>query len=194
MSNEAPLPISIQMAENIKKQGFLAVPVQTINEEAETSRYFGGSFLEFVETAKALGEKCIFIETLYLEDEDFFYDSGLDDYDEDDDYEECDSEQEPSSDKETAPMWLDPEDLDGMDLSLLKPELENYDKRLGEECGVRLTLPGPDHIVVDIFTDWYDKFANLVDEASEEIEADPKAALKKMQEAYARENAEDEHS
>ena len=70
-----------------------------------------------------------------------------------------------------------------MDLTLLKPELEKYDERVGDECGVRLTIPGADHLQVEIFTDWYDDFAGLVDEASDEIELDPKAALKKMQEA-----------
>ena len=48
-----------------------------------------------------------------------------------------------------------------------------------------MTLPGPDHLQVEIYTEWYDEFASLVEEASEEIELDPKAALKKMQEAYA---------
>ena len=80
-----------------------------------------------------------------------------------------------------------------MDLALLKPKLDDYNERIGDECGVRLTLPGPDHVQVEIFTDWYNDFATLVDEASEEIELDPKAALKKMQDAYAKENAEEEN-
>ena len=75
-----------------------------------------------------------------------------------------------------------------MDLALLKPELDNYNERIGDECGVRLTLPGPDHLQLEIYTEWYDEFASLVEEASEEIELDPKAALKKMQKAYADED------
>ena len=62
-------------------------------------------------------------------------------------------------------------------------ELDKYNERVGDECGVRLTLPGPDHLQVEIFTDWYNDFASLVDDASEEIELDPKAALEKMQKA-----------
>lgn len=190
--------VTDEIFENLKKFGFLPVPVQEINPDAETVRYFGGTFAEFVEVAKALGSKCVFVETLYLEDEEFYYDSG----EESDDECSCscckdeDGEivEDKSEDGKEAPIWLDPEDLDGMDLALLKPELDKYDERIGDECGVRLTLPGTDHLQVEIFTDWYNDFATLVDEASEEIELDPKAALKKMQEAFARENAEEEQS
>ncbi len=188
--------VTDEIFENLKKFGFLPVPVQEINSDAETVRYFGGTFQEFVEVAKALGSKCVFVETLYLEDDEFYYDSG----------EECDDDscccsckdegetvEDKSEDGKEAPVWLDPEDLDGMDLALLKPKLDDYNERIGDECGVRLTLPGPDHVQVEIFTDWYNDFATLVDEASEEIELAPKAALKKMQEAFAKENAEDEN-
>jgi hypothetical protein len=89
-------------------------------------------------------------------------------------------------------VWIDPEDLDGMDLSLLRPEIADFDKYIGDECGVRLTIPGVDHLEVEVFTDWYDKFAELVDDASESIEIDPAAALKEMQDAYAKEKAEEE--
>ena len=81
-------------------------------------------------------------------------------------------------------MWLEPEDLDGLDLSLLKPEIAKYVERVGESCGVRLTVPGVDHLEIEIFADWYDKFAELVDEASEIIEEDPVGALEEMQAAF----------
>ena len=183
--------VTDEIFNNLKQFGFLPVPVQEINPEAETVRYFGGTFQEFVDVAKALGSKCVFVETLYLEDEEFYYDSGIED-----DEEccgnccgncscECDeSDKDAEADKaEELPIWLDPKDMEGMDLSLLKPELDKYNERVGDECGVRLTLPGPDHLHVEIFTDWYNDFASLVDDASEEIELDPKAALGKMQKA-----------
>ncbi|MDD7299473.1 MULTISPECIES: hypothetical protein [Fibrobacter] len=183
--------VTDEIFNNLKQFGFLPVPVQEINPEAETVRYFGGTFQEFVDVAKALGSKCVFVETLYLEDEEFYYDSGIED-----DEEccgnccgncscECDeSDKDAEADKaEELPIWLDPKDMEGMDLSLLKPELDKYNERVGDECGVRLTLPGPDHLQVEIFTDWYNDFASLVDDASEEIELDPKAALEKMQKA-----------
>lgn len=183
--------VTDEIFNNLKQFGFLPVPVQEINPEAETVRYFGGTFQEFVDVAKALGSKCVFVETLYLEDEEFYYDSGIED-----DEEccgnccgncscECDeSDKDAEADKaEDLPIWLDPKDMEGMDLSLLKPELDKYNERVGDECGVRLTLPGPDHLQVEIFTDWYNDFASLVDDASEEIELYPKAALEKMQKA-----------
>lgn len=190
--------VTDEIFENLKKHGFSPIPVQELNSDAETVRYFGGNFPEFVEAAKVLGAKGIFVETLYLEDEEFYYDSGVED-DECECESECccskadDSEEKVEEDK-NAPIWLDPEDLDGMDLALLKPELDDYNERIGDECGVRLTVPGPDHLQVEIFSDWYNDFATLVDEASEEIELDPPAALKKMQDAYAKENAEEEQS
>ena len=53
--------------------------------------------------------------------------------------------------------------------------------RVGEACGVRLTVPGVDHLEVEIFADWYDEFAEMVDEASEAIEIDPNDALRQAQ-------------
>lgn len=224
------LSISEEVSANIKKFGFLPVPVQALNDEAEATRYFGGSFAEFVNAAKALGAKALFVEPLYLEEDEFFYDSGVEDDDDDCccgcdccdcdcdchcDDEKCDGKKKgkkdsckceakkgkgkkdkceckDAEDDEDAAVWLDPDDLDGMDLSLLKPGIDNYDKYIGEECGVRVTVPGPDHLEVEIFTEWYDKFATLVDEAEDEIEDDPAVALKKMQENYAKEQAEAE--
>ena len=177
--------VTDEIFDSLKKNGFLPIPVQEINSDAETVRYFGGDFAEFIEAAKALNAKAIFVETLYLEDDEFYYESGV----EDDDNGCCcckdngEVVEDKSEEGKEAPIWLDPEDLDGMDLTLLKPELEKYDERVGDECGVRLTIPGADHLQVEIFTAWYDDFAGLVDEASDEIELDPKAALKKMQEA-----------
>jgi len=67
------------VCDHIKKQKLLPIPVQTLNEEAETTRYFGGDLKEFLAAAKNLGAKGIFVETLYLEDDEFYYDSGMDD-------------------------------------------------------------------------------------------------------------------
>ncbi|MDR1760506.1 MAG: hypothetical protein LBR60_08290 [Fibrobacter sp.] len=219
--------ITEEISKNLKKHGFHPIPVQTL-AEAETSRYFGGSFDEFVEAAKALGAKGIFIETLYLEDDEFFYDSCSeeddecccgcqcgccdcdDDYDDDGEEGECTCEKdddgiaacscqaggsaesgdEESGDEESEEdaVWLDPEDLDGVDLALIRPEIEKFAERVGEECGVRLTIPGVDHVEVEIFTDWYDQFAALVDEASEMIELNTADALKEIQKNHPDEN------
>lgn len=192
--------ISEQITENLRNRGFVPVPVQVLNDETTPVRYFTGDFDAFLETAQALGAKAIFIETLELEDEEFYYDAGVEEEDEDfdccdDDCEcescDCEHEKAPESaetventedaaDEDDASLWLDPEDLDGMDLTLLNPELDQYLERIGEECGVRLSLPGPDRIEVEIFTDWYDKFAELIDTAIDEIETDPAAALEKI--------------
>src|SRR5574344_2695285 len=83
--------VSDEICENIQKHGFLPIPVQTLNEDAEASRYFAGTFEEFLEAAKALNAKGIFVETLYLEEDEFYYDSGIEeDDDEDDYYYDCD--------------------------------------------------------------------------------------------------------
>ena len=187
----------------IKKQKLLPIPVQTLNEEAEATRYFGGDLKEFLAAAKTLGAKGIFVETLYLEDDEFYYDSGIDD----EVYlamngadasctcgcgENCDCKKGKKSkktetvadDEKVDGVLLEPEDLDGLDLSLLRPEIATYLDRVGECCGVRLTVPGVDHIEVEIFADWYDDFAELVDEASEIIEEDPNGALEEVEAAF----------
>ena len=81
-------------------------------------------------------------------------------------------------------MYFEPEDLDGLDLTLLKPQMAKFLDRIGEACGARLTVPGVDHLEVEIFADWYDEFAELVDEASEAIEIDPTDALRQAQAVY----------
>ncbi|MCF0221057.1 MAG: hypothetical protein HUK19_02065 [Fibrobacter sp.] len=202
----------------LKQQKLLPIPVQALNEEFEATRYFGGDLKEFVAAAKTLGAKGIFVETLYLEDDEFYYDSGIDD----EEYlemngcgcgcccgdckcgcccgENCDCKCDEKADKKSKKntktakavkeeededgIWLEPEDLDGLDLTLLKPEMVKYMNRVGESCGVRLTVPGVDHLEIEIFADWYDDFAELVDEASEIIEEDPVGALEEMQAAY----------
>ena len=182
----------------IKKQKLLPIPVQTLNEEAEASRYFGGDLKEFLAAAKTLGAKGIFVETLYLEDDEFYYDSGIDD----EEYlamngadascacgcgENCECKKKDKKSKKAKDddkvdaVLLEPEDLDGLDLSLLRPGIAKFLDRVGECCGVRLTVPGVDHLEVEIFADWYDEFAELVDEASEIIEEDPNGALEQVE-------------
>ncbi len=186
------------VCEHIKKQKLLPIPVQTLNEEAEATRYFGGDLKEFLAAAKTLGAKGIFVETLYLEDDEFYYDSGIDD----EEYlamngdfnnecccgENCNCKKgdkkkskKAEEDDKVDGVLLEPEDLEGLDLSLLRPEIAKFLDRVGESCGVRLTVPGVDHLEVEIFADWYDEFAELVDEASEIIEEDPNGALEQVE-------------
>ena len=183
----------------LKKQKLSPIPVQALNEEAETTRYFGGDLKEFIAAAKTLGAKGIFVETLYLEDDEFYYDSGMDD----DEYMalygnenvECEccgenckcgkgKKKAKDDDSDVDGVWFEPEDLDGLDLTLLKPEMAKYLDRIGEACGVRLTVPGVDHLEVELFAEWYDEFAELVDEASEAIEIDPNDALAQAQSVF----------
>ena len=199
------------VCEHIKKQKLLPIPVQTLNEEVEATRYFGGDLKEFLAAAKTLGAKSIFVETLYLEDDEFYYDSGIDDEEylamNGDFNNECccgenckcgsagsptakkgdkkSKKAEPAADDDKVDgVLLEPEDLEGLDLSLLRPEIAKFLDRVGESCGVRLTVPGVDHLEVELFADWYDEFAELVDEASEIIEEDPNGALEEVEAAF----------
>ena len=186
------------VCDHIKKQKLLPIPVQTLNEEAEATRYFGGDLKEFLAAAKTLGAKSIFVETLYLEDDEFYYDSGIDDEEYlamngDFNNECCCGEnckckkgdkkkaKKAEDDDKVDGVLLEPEDLEGLDLSLLRPEIAKFLDRVGESCGVRLTVPGVDHLEVELFADWYDEFAELVDEASEIIEEDPNGALEQVE-------------
>ena len=189
----------------LKKQKLSPIPVQTLNEEAETTRYFGGDLKEFIAAAKTLGAKGIFVETLYLEDDEFYYDSGMDD----EEYmalygnenvecqcgEDCKcgasagsatgkKKKAKDDDSDVDAVYFEPEDLDGLDLTLLKPEMAKFLDRIGEACGVRLTVPGVDHLEDELFAEWYDEFAELVDEASEAIEIDPNDALAQAQAVF----------
>ena len=200
--------ISDEICDYLKKQKLSPIPVQTLNEDMETTRYFGGDLKEFIAAAKTLGAKGIFVETLYLEEDEFYYDSGMDDdeylaiYGNDDDCcngeckcGKCEGKKSKKNvkeddDSDVDGVWFEPEDLDGLDLTLLKPEMAKYLDRIGEACGARLTVPGVDHLEVEIFADWYDEFADLVDEASEAIEIDPTDTLKQAQAMFEAEEAE----
>jgi hypothetical protein len=190
--------ITDEICDYLKKQKLSPIPVQTLNEDAETTRYFGGDLKEFIAAAKLLGAKGIFVEELYLEDDEFYYDSGMDD----DEYMalygnenvECQcggdckckkgKKKAKDDDSDVDAVYFEPEDLDGLDLTLLKPQMAKYLDRIGEACGARLTVPGVDHLEVEIFADWYDEFAELVDEASEAIEIDPTDALRQAQSIF----------
>lgn len=199
--------ISDEICDYLKKQKLSPIPVQTLNEDMETTRYFGGDLKEFIAAAKTLGAKGIFVETLYLEEDEFYYDSGMDD----EEYmalygnDECNcdgeckcgkckdkksSKKAKDDDSDVDAVYFEPEDLDGLDLTLLKPQMAKYLDRVGEACGARLTVPGVDHLEVEIFADWYDDFAELVDEASEAIEIDPTDALRQAQAIFEAEEAE----
>ena len=200
--------ISEIICDYIKKQKLSPIPVQTLNEEAASTRYFGGDLKEFIAAAKTLGAKGIFVEELYLEDDEFYYDSGMDDeeymalYGNDDCC--CDGQSKcgkcegkkgkkakDDDDSDVDGVWFEPEDLDGLDLTLLKPQMAKYIDRIGECCGARLTVPGVDRLEVEIFADWYDKFAELVDEASEIIEEDPNGALEAIEAMFKAEEEAD---
>lgn len=200
--------ISEIICDYIKKQKLSPIPVQTLNEEAASTRYFGGDLKEFIAAAKTLGAKGIFVEELYLEDDEFYYDSGMDDeeymalYGNDDCC--CDGQSKcgkcegkkgkkakDDDDSDVDGVWFEPEDLDGLDLTLLKPQMAKYIDRIGECCGARLTVPGVDRLEVEIFADWYDKFAKLVDEASEIIEEDPNGALEAIEAMFKAEEEAD---
>ena len=190
--------ITDEICDYLKKQKLSPIPVQTLNEDAETTRYFGGDLKEFIAAAKLLGAKGVFVEELYLEDDEFYYDSGMDD----DEYMalygnenvECQcggdckckkgKKKAKDDDSDVDAVYFEPEDLDGLDLTLLKPQMAKYLDRIGEACGARLTVPGVDHLEVEIFADWYDEFAELVDEASEAIEIDPTDALRQAQSIF----------
>ena len=196
--------ISEIICDYIKKQKLSPIPVQTLNEEAASTRYFGGDLKEFIAAAKTLGAKGIFVEELYLEDDEFYYDSGMDDeeymalYGNDDCNCGCDckckdkkGKKAKDDDSDVDGVWFEPEDLDGLDLTLLKPQMAKYIDRIGECCGARLTVPGVDRLEVEIFADWYDKFAELVDEASEIIEDDPNGALEAIEAMFKAEEEAD---
>jgi hypothetical protein len=202
--------ISEIICDYIKKQKLSPIPVQTLNEEAASTRYFGGDLKEFIAAAKTLGAKGIFVEELYLEDDEFYYDSGMDDeeymalYGNNDCNCGCDCKCASASsatnkkgkkakddDSDVDGVWFEPEDLDGLDLTLLKPQMAKYIDRIGECCGARLTVPGVDRLEVEIFADWYDKFAELVDEASEIIEEDPNGALEAIEAMFKAEEEAD---
>ena len=138
--------ITDEICDYLKKQKLSPIPVQTLNEDAETTRYFGGDLKEFIAAAKLLGAKGIFVEELYLEDDEFYYDSGMDD----DEYMalygnenvECQcggdckckkgKKKAKDDDSDVDAVYFEPEDLDGLDLTLLKPQMAKYLDRIGE--------------------------------------------------------------
>ena len=146
--------ITDEICDYLKKQKLSPIPVQTLNEDAETTRYFGGDLKEFIAAAKLLGAKGVFVEELYLEDDEFYYDSGMDDeeymalYGNENVECQCGGDckckkgkkKAKDDDSDVDAVYFEPEDLDGLDLTLLKPQMAKYLDRIGEACGARLTV------------------------------------------------------
>lgn len=200
-----------EISDLLKNNMLVPIAVQTLNDDCETVRYFEGTEEEFIEAAKLLGAKSIFIEPMYLEEDEFYYDSGMDDdeymqtYGADcccrgcnceccdckcDSEKDCDKKESEECANNEDGVCIEPEDLDGIDLSILKPEIAKYLDKVDEICGVRLTVPGVDHLQFELWESWYEDFAELVDEASDIIEDDPAEALKKLQDKYKAEESE----
>ena len=203
-----------KVSEALKSAEILPIPVQTVTEN-DSVKYFAGTFQEFIDAAKSLGAESVFVEPIYLEEDDFFYDAGLDEEDsccdccncKCDCKCECDCEcenhdcekEDKCCCKEDSSCECDceedseiyPEDLDGLDLSLIEPEISEYEKYIGSECGVTLRVPGADGLELEIFTEWFDKFADLVESVSEKIEFETESVLKIIEEKAKSESEED---
>lgn len=193
MSSENKQSIIDEVSKNISEHGFLPIPVELLNDEMLATRYYTGDFAGFIQSAKALGAKAIFVEALYLESDEFFYESpySFDDFDEecddldefeDADEDDCEGCEDCDCKDNDDTLVVDESDFDGYDLSLIDKRIADYFEYLGEICGVRLTIPGVDNVQLGVFTDWYNEFSELVEEVCEFIELTPNEAYKQIEE------------
>lgn len=170
----------------INNAGLLAIPVNVLNELEAPSRLFLGKLSDFLTAAKTLEAKAVFVEALFLEEDEFTYQAETC-YDPDLEEllpaleHEADENAESEAEPEYSAIWVDAEDLDGFDLTMVDNRLAKYRDRIGQECGLRLALPGIDRLELEVYNEWYQKFAEIADKATERIESDPGAVLEKFQ-------------
>ena len=177
--SEEPKSISEEICDQIREVGFLPIPFRSIIDDETIPRYFTGELSDFFKAAKVLGAGGIFIETLYLEEDEFYYDSGFENEEDTEDEKQSDDD-EKAEESDDIENLVDPVDLNGVDLSLLHPEIADYQSRIGESCGVRLVIPGADNLETEIFADWYNEFIDFIDDASDQIETDPSGVIEKI--------------
>jgi hypothetical protein len=111
-----------------------------IEREDVRGMLFLGDTLGFIETAKVLGSRCVFLTSKVLQEADFSY--------------EDDSRRffSPGDSEDTGPV----------DLTALEPALLEYKKHVGQHCGFRMWVPAQNTTLEFVFPlPWWEPFSEL---------------------------------
>ncbi len=153
----------------LRERGFFPVLVETYDDETMPSRLVQGDLDTFLELAKVMNSPAIFVDILEFDEDEFLYGADMD-------HDEVEDPDEYEADEESL------EDLFGVDLALVDKQLDKFRKYVGEECGVRLALPGPDRLEFEMHPDWYEEFVELYNKTVEKLEEDPDSIREQLEE------------
>lgn len=131
----------------LRAQSVVPVALSSLGDEGSRSQLwdFDGSFDEFVQVAKELEVRAIFVVTFAFDENDFMYD--------------------PSDDEEDE---IIDEDGEPIDLTQLRPALARFRKHVGELVGYELVVSVGNDILVrfsNFGEEWYSQFSDLKDDA-----------------------------
>lgn len=141
-------------------EGLYPIPVnEGIDEQDATGLQFAGDTNGFIEAAKSLSIRCVFVATRKLTEDDFIYTGGPRRF--------------------NAPRHGIEEKK--VKLVAIRPDFDEYKKHIGSDCGHRLWI-GVDRTQLEHFIrfPWWDRFAKLREETIEIIEDEQENAWAKQ--------------
>jgi hypothetical protein len=128
-----------------------------IDRDSVRGLSFVGNLEGFIQAAKALATRCVFIASRTLQESDFLYHGD-------------DTNREQLS---FAVADISEQEANGaitVDLRAVEPSLNDYKDRLGSECGYRLALHSPTvRLEYILHLEWWSRFSELRDGGIERV-------------------------
>ncbi len=133
------------------------IPVEgAIDRESIRGLCFVGNLEAFIQAAKALNARCVFVASRTLQEMDFLYqEDGAD-----------------SGRRYAAAGRREPQEDLGVDVDLrgVESSLNEFKERLGSECGYRLAVHSPtERLEYVLHLEWWKRFSELRDGAVAKI-------------------------
>jgi hypothetical protein len=147
-----------ELIQSLSAADLYPIPVEgDIDAERIRGLSFLGDLNGFIQAAKALNVRCVFIASRVMEESDFFY------------HEDPAKLSYAATRQRTLPTG--PIDLgDNIDLREIDPSLNEFKAHLGDECGFKLTVHSSTTILQYVLLlEWWQEFSELRERAIEKI-------------------------
>jgi len=146
------------------------------DKEESEGLSFIGDFDEFLEAAKTLNTRVVFIVTRILQDSDFMYEVEGPSFNEDNSFNDDDEEDFDYKNEDEEPKEIY--------LPTIVPSISEYKNYIGKECVFKLWLRS-ESCILDfyIYESWWNNFEELREKAIEKIEEDEYKIMQRVEES-----------
>jgi hypothetical protein len=161
-----------ELIQSLSAADLYPIPVEgNIDSERVRGLSFLGDLNGFIEAAKALSARCVFVAGRVMEESDFFHHE----HPETGSYAPTRTRALPTARTDV---------VESIDLREIDPSLAEFEAHLGDECGFRLSVHSPTAILEYVLvSEWWQKFSDLREAAIEKILQEQElAASKEMEE------------